>query len=149
MTTACSCRDAQIVEGIFGENYRGEFSLRKGTLSSIQTQNELKLYNEWLFSDSADYKKRSSQSYGSIRSFQSESGDGEGGEMGKSLDDSASLRIKSYTLTNSNRMEVVLITWGATIVSLKCPDKFGSPADVVMGFDDLESKSLAPFIALL
>ena len=48
--------------------------------------------------------------------------------------------IKSYTMSNNNRMEVVLITWGATIVSLKCPDKYGRSADIVLGFDDLESK---------
>lgn len=48
--------------------------------------------------------------------------------------------IKSYTLANSNRMEVVLITWGATIISLKCPDKYGRPGDVVLGFDDLRSE---------
>ncbi|XP_043283954.1 galactose mutarotase-like [Venturia canescens] len=47
--------------------------------------------------------------------------------------------IKSYTLTNSNRMEVVLITWGATIVSIKCPDKYGRAEDIVLGFDDLGS----------
>lgn len=49
------------------------------------------------------------------------------------------VKIKSYTMTNCNRMEVVLISWGATIVSLKCPDKFGRTADIVLGFDDIES----------
>lgn len=48
--------------------------------------------------------------------------------------------IKSFTLSNSNRMEVVVITWGATIVSLKCPDKYGRSADIVLGFEDLQSK---------
>ncbi|XP_003700589.2 galactose mutarotase isoform X2 [Megachile rotundata] len=46
--------------------------------------------------------------------------------------------VKSYTMLNANRMEVILITWGATIVSLKCPDKYGHSADVVLGFDDLK-----------
>lgn len=41
-------------------------------------------------------------------------------------------------MVNSNRMEVILITWGATIVSLKCPDKYGYSADIVLGFDDLQ-----------
>ncbi|XP_076243520.1 galactose mutarotase [Calliopsis andreniformis] len=46
--------------------------------------------------------------------------------------------IKSYTMANANRMEVVLITWGATIMSLKCPDKYGFSTDIVLGFDDLK-----------
>ncbi|XP_011310602.1 aldose 1-epimerase isoform X2 [Fopius arisanus] len=45
--------------------------------------------------------------------------------------------IKSYTLDNSN-VEVVVITWGATIVSIKYPDKYGEVVDVVLGFDNLE-----------
>nr|XP_031829024.1 aldose 1-epimerase-like [Nomia melanderi] len=46
--------------------------------------------------------------------------------------------IKSYTITNDNRMEVVIITWGATIICLKCPDKYGHSADIVLGFDNLK-----------
>lgn len=49
------------------------------------------------------------------------------------------ITIKSYTMINKNRMEVVLISWGATIVSIKCPDKYGEFADIVLGFDELES----------
>ncbi|XP_043481592.1 galactose mutarotase-like [Leptopilina heterotoma] len=49
------------------------------------------------------------------------------------------VKIKSYTMTNSNRMEVVLISWGASIVSLKCPDKFGRSEDIVLGFDHIEN----------
>lgn len=40
---------------------------------------------------------------------------------------------------NKNRVEVTVISWGATIVSLKYPDKYGHVADVVLGFDDLNS----------
>lgn len=47
--------------------------------------------------------------------------------------------VKSYTITNGNRIEITVIAWGATIVSLKFPDKYGHIADVVLGFDDLES----------
>jgi len=47
--------------------------------------------------------------------------------------------VKSYTMINKNRLEIVIISWGATIVSLKYPDKFGRVADVVLGFDDLKS----------
>lgn len=46
--------------------------------------------------------------------------------------------VKSYTIINANRMEVVVITWGATILSLKCPDKYGHATDIVLGFDDLK-----------
>ncbi|XP_011505661.1 PREDICTED: aldose 1-epimerase-like [Ceratosolen solmsi marchali] len=49
------------------------------------------------------------------------------------------IKIKSYTMTNDNGMEVVLISWGATIVSIKCPDKYGEVADIVLGFDDLQT----------
>lgn len=47
--------------------------------------------------------------------------------------------VKSYTMINKNRLEITVISWGATIVSLKYPDKFGCVADVVLGFDDLKS----------
>jgi len=47
--------------------------------------------------------------------------------------------VKSYTMINKNRLEIIIISWGATIVSLKYPDKFGRVADVVLGFDDLKS----------
>ncbi|XP_012256706.2 galactose mutarotase [Athalia rosae] len=115
MTHSCTCYDANIVEGLFGE----------------------------IYPDSVHYKRESfksgGQPYNSVGSFQSASGDTDGNKMNRDLEDPTSVKIKSYTLTNNNRMEVVLITWGATIVSLKCPDKFGSPADIVMGFDDLKS----------
>lgn len=41
-------------------------------------------------------------------------------------------------MVNTNRMEIVVITWGATIVSLKCPDKYGYSADIVLGFDNIK-----------
>lgn len=41
-------------------------------------------------------------------------------------------------MVNTNRMEIVIITWGATIVSLKCPDKYGYSADIVLGFDNIK-----------
>jgi len=47
--------------------------------------------------------------------------------------------VKSYTMINKNHLEITVISWGATIVSLKYPDKFGCVADVVLGFDNLES----------
>ncbi|XP_003399008.4 galactose mutarotase [Bombus terrestris] len=60
--------------------------------------------------------------------------------------------IKSYTMINTNRMEVVVITWGATIISLKCPDKYGHSADVVLGFDNVKGYSnpiTNPFIGCI
>ncbi|KAH0952046.1 hypothetical protein HN011_007404 [Eciton burchellii] len=47
--------------------------------------------------------------------------------------------VKSFTMVNKNNVEVIVISWGATIVSLKYPDKYGCIADVVLGFDDLQS----------
>jgi galactose mutarotase-like enzyme len=49
--------------------------------------------------------------------------------------------VKSFTMVNKNNVEVIVISWGATIVSLKYPDKYGCIADVVLGFDDLQSKN--------
>ncbi|KAI4500241.1 hypothetical protein M0802_004658 [Mischocyttarus mexicanus] len=57
----------------------------------------------------------------------------------QSLNESKPIIVKSYTMINNNRMEVTVITWGASIISLKCPDKFGHSKDVVLGFDDLKS----------
>ncbi|KYN27730.1 Aldose 1-epimerase [Trachymyrmex cornetzi] len=60
--------------------------------------------------------------------------------------------VKSYTMINKNRLEITVISWGATIVSLKYPDKFGYVADVVLGFDDLKSYTnpkINPFIGCI
>lgn len=57
----------------------------------------------------------------------------------RSLSELKPISVKSYTMINNNRMEVTVITWGASIVSLKCPDKFGHSTDIVLGFDDLKS----------
>lgn len=43
-----------------------------------------------------------------------------------------------YTLTNDNGMEVKITNYGATITSLKVPDKNGTLEDVVLGFDSLQ-----------
>ncbi|XP_014474405.1 PREDICTED: aldose 1-epimerase-like [Dinoponera quadriceps] len=55
-------------------------------------------------------------------------------------------------MTNRNRMEITVIAWGATIISLKFPDKHGRTADVVLGFDDLKSymnPSINPFVGCI
>ena len=43
-----------------------------------------------------------------------------------------------YTLTNKNGMEVAISDYGATIVSIKVPDRNGKIADVVLGYDSPE-----------
>src|SRR5271165_549158 len=45
------------------------------------------------------------------------------------------LRAELYRLTNMAGMEVALTNYGATVVSLKAPDREGNTADVVLGFD--------------
>jgi aldose 1-epimerase len=46
--------------------------------------------------------------------------------------------IEQYTLTNSNGIEMKVITYGGIITSLKLPDRNGNFADVVLGYDSLE-----------
>jgi len=48
-------------------------------------------------------------------------------------------QIDLYTLTNKNSMQVMISTFGGTIVSIKTPDKNGNLIDVVLGYDKLES----------
>ena len=48
-------------------------------------------------------------------------------------------RIDYCELTNKNGMQLKVITYGATITSLKMPLKDGSSLDVVLGFDTLEA----------
>ena len=48
-----------------------------------------------------------------------------------------------YTLTNSGCMQVRVITYGATVQSIRVPDRHGHLADVVLGF-----KSLADYVNL-
>ncbi|MBN2411048.1 galactose mutarotase [candidate division KSB1 bacterium] len=43
-----------------------------------------------------------------------------------------------YTLVNTNGLEAQITNFGATIVSLKVPDKTGKLDDVVLGFDNLK-----------
>lgn len=47
--------------------------------------------------------------------------------------------VELYTLTNDKGLKARLMTYGATLVSLDVPDKNGQPADVVLGYDNLES----------
>ena len=47
-------------------------------------------------------------------------------------------QVDLYTLSNKKGMEVALTNFGATVVTLKVPDRAGKVADVVLGFDTLE-----------
>jgi aldose 1-epimerase len=45
--------------------------------------------------------------------------------------------VPLYTLTNAKGMQVAITSWGATVVSIKVPDRSGMLGDVVLGFDSL------------
>ena len=45
--------------------------------------------------------------------------------------------ITKYTLTNKSGMEASVINFGATLVSLKVPDRNGKLVDVVLGYDSV------------
>ena len=48
------------------------------------------------------------------------------------------IKVKSYILTNKNKMEVKIITYGGAIVEIKVPDKEGNFDDVILGYDTIE-----------
>ncbi len=47
-------------------------------------------------------------------------------------------KVEIYTLTNSKGAEARIMTYGATVVSLKMPDRKGVFDDVVLGYDTLK-----------
>ena len=47
--------------------------------------------------------------------------------------------VDKFTWKTVNRLEVSLISFGATLTSIKAPDRDGNVADILLGFDDLES----------
>jgi aldose 1-epimerase len=51
---------------------------------------------------------------------------------------STGTEVPLYTLTNSKGMQVAITPWGATVVSIKVPDRSGKMGDVVLGFDSLD-----------
>ena len=55
-------------------------------------------------------------------------------EFGKTKDGATVYR---YVLTNNKNLEAVVISYGASLVSVKTPDRDGKIADVVFGYDDL------------
>ncbi|XP_066991294.1 galactose mutarotase [Anabrus simplex] len=46
--------------------------------------------------------------------------------------------VRRFTMSNHNGMVVQIITYGATITSIQVPDRDGSSADVVLGYDNIE-----------
>src|SRR4051812_46421988 len=49
-----------------------------------------------------------------------------------------STAIEQFTITNKNKVEMKVITYGGIITSLSVPDRNGKIEDVVLGFDNLE-----------
>ena len=47
--------------------------------------------------------------------------------------------VSEFTLTNSSGAEVRIIEYGGIVASVMVPDREGTPGDVVLGFDNLES----------
>ena len=47
--------------------------------------------------------------------------------------------VTLYTLTNAHGLRAGIIEYGAILVSLEVPDREGKPADIALGFDDLDS----------
>jgi aldose 1-epimerase len=45
--------------------------------------------------------------------------------------------VDVYTLTNANRMEVRILTYGGILQSIRVPDRRGRFANVTLGFDDI------------
>ena len=60
-------------------------------------------------------------------------------EFGKTAD---GIPVEIYTLANKAGLEAKVMTYGATLVSLKTPDRNGRMADIVLGFDSVD-----PYIA--
>lgn len=52
--------------------------------------------------------------------------------------------VHMYTLTNKNGMEAKIMDYGATLVSLKVPDRNGALDDIVLGFDTLDGYTQTP-----
>ena len=53
--------------------------------------------------------------------------------------------VHSFLLQNVNGMKVEIIEYGAIITRIEIPDKNGNPADIVLGYDDLEGWQNDPY----
>jgi aldose 1-epimerase len=54
--------------------------------------------------------------------------------------------IDRYTLSNSNGMQVAVITYGGIIQSVNVPDRHGHMADVALGFKDIDGYTNAAYV---
>src|SRR4051794_5434572 len=45
--------------------------------------------------------------------------------------------IERYTLTNANKLEAEIMTYGGTLTALRAPDRNGALGDVLLGFETL------------
>jgi aldose 1-epimerase len=57
--------------------------------------------------------------------------------------------VSIYTLTNKQGVEARITTYGGRVVSLTTPDRKGTKADVVLGFDSLNGYAESPFFGAL
>ncbi|MBE6600517.1 MAG: galactose mutarotase [Ruminococcaceae bacterium] len=48
-------------------------------------------------------------------------------------------KVSAYTLRNENGMKVKILDFGGTLVQIKVPDREGNRADVICGYDQLDS----------
>ncbi len=46
--------------------------------------------------------------------------------------------VKGYTLTNQAEASISVINWGATLISVKMPDKFGKIEEITLGLNTIE-----------
>lgn len=53
--------------------------------------------------------------------------------------------VRRFTFSNDDGVSVQVITYGATVTSIRCPDKYGNIADIALGFDELEGMSVIFF----
>jgi aldose 1-epimerase len=47
-------------------------------------------------------------------------------------------QVRAFTMTNARGVQVRVIDYGGIIVSIKTPDRAGTLADIVLGFDDVQ-----------
>ena len=52
--------------------------------------------------------------------------------------------VEAITLSNASGVSARILTYGATLQSLVAPDRNGVPADITIGYDDLESYEQRP-----
>jgi aldose 1-epimerase len=46
--------------------------------------------------------------------------------------------VELYTLKNASKVEIRIMTYGGTVISLKVPDRNGTPGDIVLGYETLD-----------